>query len=130
MLKGPLSTPEMPPRAKTLAAWLVLAALASLTPDAPASMAPGARAVAGSVRTPDPGGRTIGGARIVGAPTADELAAPRRVSVSLPMRVFAAPQARVAAGEQIPEAEMEARYLPLRSDYDRLATWLAAQGFE
>jgi kumamolisin len=120
----------MPPRAKTLAAWLVLAALASVTPDAPASPAPGSRTVTGSVRTPDPGGRTIGGARIVRAPTQDELAAPMRFSVSLPMRDFAGLQARIAAGEHVAQAEMEARYLPLRSDYDRLAAWLAAQGLE
>src|SRR5580704_14473053 len=117
-------------RPKMVAAWLVLASMAFLPRDATASVDPGAGVVAGSVRTPDPGGRTIGGARIVRAPTADELAAPMRFSVSLPMRDFAGLQARVAAGEQIPEAEMEARYLPLRSDYDRLATWLAAQGFE
>jgi kumamolisin len=120
----------MLPRAKTVAAWLALAAFASLTPDAPASTAPGARTVAGSVRSPDPGGLTIGRARIVRAPTADELAAPMRFSVSLLMRDFAGLQARIAAGEHIPQAEMEARYLPLRSDYDRLAAWLAAQGFE
>jgi kumamolisin len=46
------------------------------------------------------------------------------------MRDFAGLQARIAAGEKIPQAEMEARYLPLRSDYDRLAAWLTAQGFE
>jgi kumamolisin len=72
----------------------------------------------------------MGAARVVRAPTADELAAPMRFSVSLRMRDFAGLQARIAAGEKIPQAEMEARYLPLRSDYDRLSAWLSAQGFE
>jgi hypothetical protein len=119
----------MRPLPKTVAAWLVLASLALLPRDAPASVAPGARVVAGSVRTPDPGGQTIGAARVVRAPTAAELAAPMRFSVSLRMRDFAGLEARIAAGEQVPQAEMEALYLPMRSDYDRVAAWLAAQGF-
>jgi kumamolisin len=81
------------------------------------------------VRLPDPGGRTIGSARIVRALTADELAAPLSFSVSLRMRDFAGLEARLAAGGQVPFQEMEERYLPLRSDYARVASWLAAQGF-
>jgi kumamolisin len=115
-------------RPKT-AVWVVVAALATLVPDAQASTAPGARIVTGSVRTPDPGGLTMGRARIVRALTADELAAPMAFSVSLPMRDLEGLQARVAAGEQVSPAEMEATYLPPRADYERVAAWLAAQGF-
>ena len=84
--------------------------------------------MSGSVRLPDAGGQTIGSARILREPTADELAAPMAFSVALRMRDFAGLQARVAAGEQIPFAEMEERYLPLRPDYDRLVAWLTGQG--
>jgi kumamolisin len=119
----------MIPRPTAAAAWSFLAALAFLSPSAPAATAPGARLVTGSVRTPDPGGQTIGQARIVRALTADELAAPMPFSVSLVMRDFQGLQARLAAGEQISPAEMEARYLPLQSDFDRLSAWLRGQGF-
>ena len=61
--------------------------------------------------------------------SAEELGAPMIFSVSLRMRDVAGLQARVAAGEIVPDAEMEARYLPARADYDQLAAWLAAQGF-
>lgn len=61
--------------------------------------------------------------------SADEAAAPMTFSVSLRMRDFAGLQARLAKGETVSQAEMEARYLPLRSDYDRVAAWLASQGF-
>ncbi len=71
----------------------------------------------------------MGQARIVRALTPAELAAPMGFSVSLRMRDFAGLQARIATGEQIPFAEMEARYLPLRSDYDRVGAWLEGQGF-
>jgi kumamolisin len=118
----------MPLRPKAAAAGLILAGLAFLIPKAPGASAVQARVVAGSVRLPDPGGQTIGSARILRDPTAGELAAPMAFSVSLRMRDFAGLQARIAAGEQIPFAEMEERYLPLRSDYDRLVAWLAGQG--
>jgi kumamolisin len=116
-------------RPNTVAAWLVPAALALLTPNSPASTAPDLRLVTGSVRTPDPGGQTMGRARIVRALTPDELAAPMAFSVSLSMRDFDGLQARIAAGELVSAAEMEATYLPLRADYDRLADWLTSQGF-
>jgi sugar lactone lactonase YvrE len=62
--------------------------------------------------------------------TDEESAAPMPISITLRMRDFAGLQARIAAGEQIPWPEMEARYRPLRSDYDAVARWLATQGFE
>jgi kumamolisin len=82
------------------------------------------------VRLPDPGGQTIGGAVIVRTTlTPAELAEPMLFSVTLSMRDFAGLEARIAAGEKIPWAEMEARYLPLSSDYERVASWLSSQGF-
>jgi kumamolisin len=119
----------MPPRPPTAAACLVLACLAFLIPAAGAAETAGARLATPSVRLPDPGGLTMGHARIVRDLTADELAAPITFSVALRMRDFAGLEARVANGEQIPSSEMEERYLPLRSDYDRVASWLAGQGF-
>lgn len=59
---------------------------------------------------------------------AGELLEPLVVSVSLRMRDFAGLQARLATGERIPQDEMEARYLPLAADYDRVSAWLAGQG--
>jgi kumamolisin len=86
--------------------------------------------VDGAVRMPDVSGRTIGAARIVRTTlTPAEWDAPMPFSVSLRMRDLAGLQARVAAGETIPFAELEARYLPLASDYARVADWLQAQGF-
>lgn len=99
-------------------------------PHAWAEAAPGARAITGSVREPDAGGLTIGAARIVRPTlTADESLAPVHFSVSLRMRDFAGLQARISDGERFTAQEMEARYLPLRGDYERVAGWLAAQGF-
>ncbi len=119
----------MSPRPTMAAAWSALVILALLTPFATAAMAPSARVVAESVRLPDPGGQTIGQARIVRALTADELAAPMSFSVSLLMRDFQGLQAWLASGEQVSASDMEANYLPLRSDYDRLSAWLTGQGF-
>jgi kumamolisin len=110
-------------------ACLLFACLAFLNPVAVAANAVETRPVAGSVRLPDPGGQTMGRARIVRALTADELSAPMSFSVSLRMRDFAGLEARIARGEQIPFSEMEARYLPLRSDFDSVAAWLEGQGF-
>jgi len=117
----------MSTRPTKAAACLVLAAL--LSSNAAAAAGAEARLLSGSVRVPDPGGLTLGRARIVRALTPNELAAPMSFSVALRMRDFAGLQARVAAGEQIPFPEMEARYLPLRADYDRVAAWLAGEGF-
>ncbi len=62
--------------------------------------------------------------------TAEESAAAMPISVALKMRDFAGLQARIAAGERISWQEMEARYRPLKSDYEKVAQWLATQGFE
>ena len=61
--------------------------------------------------------------------SAEERAAPLTFTVSLRMRDFAGLQARLAAGERISEAEMEAEYRPLATDYARVGAWLSAQGF-
>jgi len=121
----------MGPMARGCAAVFLAWILASVPgPEASASALPAQGTVAGSVRTPDAGGLTIGRARIVRSVlTGAELAAPMSFSVSLQMRDFAGLQARIAAGEPVTSGEMEARYLPLRSDYDRVASWLSAQGF-
>jgi kumamolisin len=116
-------------RTMTVAVWSALAVFALLPPLATAATAPGARVVAESVRLPDPGGLTIGQERIVRPLNADELAAPMSFSVSLSMRDFQGLQERLSAGQQVSQAEMEASYLPLRSDYDRLSAWLVGQGF-
>ena len=114
--------------AKAAAAGIVLAASAAVGRAAPVSGGRGV--ISGSVRLPDAGGLSIGGARIERTVlTAQELAAPMRFSVTLPMRDFAGLEARLAAGEQVPAAEMEARYLPLRGDYARVSGWLLGQGF-
>jgi hypothetical protein len=84
----------------------------------------------GSVILPDPGGFTMGRARIVRRSlTPDELSASMTFSVALAMRDFAGLQARVEAGGRVSRDEMEARYLPLRADYERVTAWLGAQGF-
>jgi kumamolisin len=85
-------------------------------------------AVTGSVRKPDAAGQ-IGSARVVRTTlTAAEWAAPVSFSISLRMRDLSGLQARVAAGETIPFAELESRYLPLAADYARVAAWLQSQG--
>jgi kumamolisin len=61
--------------------------------------------------------------------SAGERAGLMTFSVNLKMRDFAGLQQRLAAGEQISQPEMEAEYLPLATDYARIAAWLAAQGF-
>ncbi len=114
---------------RTAAAGLVLAGLVLADLDATPGGA-AARQLADSVRLPDPGGLTIGRARIVRtALTPGELAAPLSLSVALRMRGLDELRGRLAAGETVGEAEMEAKYRPLRADYDRVAAWLAAQGF-
>jgi hypothetical protein len=50
--------------------------------------------------------------------------------VALRMRNFAELQARVARGELIAPAEMEAKYFPLAADHNKLVEWLNAQGLE
>lgn len=116
-------------RPKMAAACLLVAGLAFAHSGARASSVADVREVSGSVRLPDALGQTIGSARIVRSLTPGELSEPMSFSVSLRMRDFAGLEARIAAGQQVPFAEMEARYLPLRSDYDRVAAWLLGQGF-
>ena len=86
--------------------------------------------VHGTVRTPDAAGAAVGSARIVRQLSSAELSATVRFSVSLKMRDLAGLQARIGRGELVPAAEMESTYLPLRSDYERLSSWLASQGFQ
>jgi kumamolisin len=107
------------PLHRTLAGLLCLAALSA-----------GAAVVPGTVRTPDATGTMVGSARIVRSLSADERSATMRFSVSLRMRDLAGLQARVGRGELVPDAELEATYLPLRSDYDKVAAWLASRGFQ
>jgi subtilase family serine protease len=108
------------------ALFSLFAALLGLASPA-ASQAAGRRIFADSIRTVSEANGA--GARISRRDLrADELMAPLVVSVSLRMRGFAGLQARLAAGERISQDEMEARYLPLPADYDRLAAWLAGQG--
>jgi kumamolisin len=115
-------------RPMSAAAWIVLASLLALVPGGRAA-SPDARAIIGSVRTPDPGGQTMGRVRIIRPLAPGELAAPMAFSVSLRMRDLFGLQERIAAGEQVPAQQMEDSYLPPRADFDRLAAWLAAQGF-
>ena len=61
--------------------------------------------------------------------SAEELAAPLDFFVSLRMRDFQGLEGRIQAGQTVPQAEMEARYLPLAADYERVASWLASEGF-
>jgi kumamolisin len=95
-----------------------------------AASAADARALPGSVRLPDSNGVTLGSASIVRRTlTAAELAQPMSFSVTLRMRDFQGLQARIASGARIPQAEMEANYLPLRADYERVGAWLSSEGF-
>jgi kumamolisin len=83
----------------------------------------------GTVRLPKADGVTISYGRIVRQLTQAELSETLRFSVTLKMRDFQALQTRVSAGQQVADSEMEASYLPLKADYDRVSAWLAAQGF-
>ena len=104
------------------AAALAIVALTALAaPAAPIAFNDSIKAVA-----EEPGGD----AQVVRlALRTEELAAPITFAVNLRMRDFAGLQARLEKGEEIPAAEMEARYLPLESDYDRVAAWLTGSGF-
>ncbi|HTU00990.1 MAG TPA: S53 family peptidase [Candidatus Sulfotelmatobacter sp.] len=115
--------------AKSAAACLAAACLCG--PHLLAEAGADARTLAGSVRLPDAGGLAIGRARILRtALTPGELSAPLSFSVTLRMRDLEGLRARIASGARVPDQEMDARYLPLRGDYERVAAWLAAQGFE
>lgn len=58
-----------------------------------------------------------------------ETAAAINFNISLKMRNFAHLQERVARGETIPAAELDAAYLPLPNDYAALKKWLLTEGF-
>lgn len=113
--------------ARSLAACLVL--IGSGAPAAKAASGAYA-ALSGSVRLPDADGLTIGRGRITRRLlTAAELAGTLRFSVTLRMRDLEGLQARISSGEQVGDAEMEASYLPLRADFERVSAWLTSQGF-
>ncbi|HXQ80094.1 MAG TPA: S53 family peptidase [Opitutaceae bacterium] len=115
--------------AKSAAACLVLAGMG--VPPLTAAAVGDARVLAGSVRLPDAGGLAIGRSRILRtALTPGELSAALSFSVTLRMRELDGLRTRIASGARVADSEMEARYLPLRADYERVAAWLAAQGFE
>ena len=79
-----------------------------------------------------PPGTVISGPHIVRATlTAGELAQPIGFMISLRMRNFGELQDLVQSGRGriVSKSEMEARYLPAKSDYNRVAAWLTAQGF-
>jgi hypothetical protein len=59
----------------------------------------------------------------------DELGQRMGFVVSLRMRNFAELEARVQSGQRVSQPEMEAKYLPLAADYDRVEAWLRSQGF-
>jgi hypothetical protein len=58
----------------------------------------------------------------------EESSASMTIEVALTMRDFAALQARIAAGEVIPRAEMERLYFPTAADHQRVIDWLTRQG--
>jgi kumamolisin len=120
------------PSFKHLSPVLIAAGLGFLAVFAGAAPARAAdfRPVTGSVRKPDASGLAIGSARIVRTTlTPDELAAPMSFSVTLRMRDLAGLRARVGAGETMPFAELESRYLPSAADFERVGAWLRSQGF-
>jgi len=121
----------MPLRANPAATCLLLAALCTAPAPSLAGTGGAARVLSGSVRLPDPGGLAVGRARILRTTlTPAELSEALAFSVTLRMRDFEGLRARIASGARVGASEMEERYLPLRSDWSRVAAWLAAQGFE
>jgi kumamolisin len=60
---------------------------------------------------------------------AEESAASMTFEVALKMRNVAELQARISRGERIDSAEMDAKYEPLATDYQKVVDWLTAQGF-
>lgn len=59
----------------------------------------------------------------------DELKAPMKVVVGLEMRNPIEFHTRIDGGSKISSSEMESRFLPLQSDYDKVAGWLKTEGF-
>ena len=80
-----------------------------------------------SLRGPDHGSAVT--ANIVrSALTASETAATLRVTVTFAMPHLRELETRIHSGEKIPQAEMEARYLPPKSRTDALSAWLTSSG--
>lgn len=74
---------------------------------------------------------SAGRSRLVSATvTAAEAAVPIDIVISLRLRNFAALQAILANGGTVSHADMEAGYLPARSEYEALCSWLTGQGFQ
>jgi kumamolisin len=85
--------------------------------------------LSGSIK-PVSGSGTAGGAHITRSVLrSDELAASMPVVVGLEMRNQIEFHTRIDGGAKISAAEMASRFLPLQSDYDKVATWLNAEGF-
>ncbi|HVT94080.1 MAG TPA: protease pro-enzyme activation domain-containing protein [Bryobacteraceae bacterium] len=61
--------------------------------------------------------------------SAQESEASLRLVVSLRLRNYDELQQRIQKGELVPREEMETKYLPLLSDYNRVVAWLGGQGF-
>src|ERR1035438_8892410 len=61
--------------------------------------------------------------------TARELAESRDFVIHLRMRGLGELQARIHSGRSAARSEMEAKYLPAKAEYDRVASWLVSQGF-
>ena len=62
--------------------------------------------------------------------TPEEWQAPRRISMTLPLRNFEELAARVQRGEVLSVQELEQRYLPRAETWRRVAGWLEAEGLE
>ena len=59
-----------------------------------------------------------------------ELAEPLSFRISLQMRSLDELQSRLHSGQRVSQAEMEASYLPDKSDYDALVAWLGQKGLK
>jgi kumamolisin len=112
-------------------ALLVAALMVLLVAEVPVGRAASAgyETLNGTVRLPKADGVTISYGRITRQLTPAELSETLRFSVTLKMRDFQGLQERVSAGQRVADSEMEASYLPLKADYDRVSAWLSAQGF-
>ena len=67
--------------------------------------------------------------RVRSALTTAEAAEPINLVVSLRMRNLDRLKSILESGGTVSRAGMEADYLPLKADYDRVAAWLESQGF-
>jgi len=94
---------------------------------AASAAAKGRRTFSHSITSIVPGERSVRSVR--NALTRGEIQAPMDFNISLRMRNFDELQARIQSGETISPEEMNAKYLPLQSDYDRTVAWLISEGF-